>query len=133
MKPSTARAITYTVVGALAVCALRFTPPMSARTPAERLAAVREAVTPSLPALPTFTPRTDTLERGETLRALFSRGGVPGDVVDSLMRAASVIDHRRIPAGLPVEMKLASDSQPSEIVLHFAVDRLVRLVRDSAG
>ena len=137
MKASNARAITYTVVGALAVCALRYTPPMAARSPAERLASVREAVTPALPELPrlpAFLTHTDTLERGETLRALFARGGVPADVVDSLVRAASVLDHRRIPAGLPVEMTLAAaDSQPSEIVLRVAVDRRVRLTRDSAG
>ena len=77
MKASNARAITYTVVGALAVCALRYTPPMAARSPAERLASVREAVTPALPELPAFLTHTDTLERGETLRALFARGGGP--------------------------------------------------------
>ena len=134
MKPSTARAITYSVVGVLAACALRFTPPMAARTPAERLSAVREAVTPGLPQLPSFLLHTDTLGRGETLRALFARGGVPEQSLDSLLAAASVLDHRRIPAGLRVEMKLASaDSQPSEIVLHLAIDRLLRITRDSAG
>ena len=137
MKAPTARAITYSVVGILAVCALRATPPMAARSPAERLSAVREAVTPELApiaALPAFLTHTDTLERGETLRAVFARGGVPAEVVDSLMAATSVLDHRRIPAGLPVEMKLASaDSQPREIVLHLAIDRLLRLTRDSSG
>ena len=137
MKPSTARAITYSVVGVLAWCALSATPPMAARTPAARLAAVREAVTPGLPqlpALPELRTYVDTLERGETLRSLFVRGGISEASVDSLLDAASGLDHRRIPAGMPVQMtQAAADSQPSEIVLHLAIDRLLRLKRDAAG
>jgi murein DD-endopeptidase MepM/ murein hydrolase activator NlpD len=134
MKTSTARSIAYSVVGVLAVCALRATPPMAARTPGERLAAVREAVTPALPQFPSLRTHTDTLERGETLRSLFVRGGVPERSVDSVLDATRVLDHRRIPAGMPVRMLAAGgDTQPSEIVLHLAVDRLLRLVRDSAG
>lgn len=134
MKTSTARAITYSVVGLFAVIALRATPPMAARTPAARLAAVREAVTPGLPQLPAFRLHTDTLRRGETLRALFARGGVAAPAIDSLVSAADVLDHRRIPAGLRVEMKQdTADATPREIVLHLAVDRLVRLTRTAAG
>jgi murein DD-endopeptidase MepM/ murein hydrolase activator NlpD len=134
LKPSTARALAYSAVGLLAWFAMRATPPMAARTPAARLAAVRAAVTPGLPQLPAFRLHTDTLGRGETLRALFARGGVAAASVDSLLDAASVLDHRRIPAGMQVEIKQAStDSQPTEVVLHLAVDRLVRLTRDAAG
>ena len=63
MKAPTARAITYTVVGILAVIALRATPPMAARSPAERLAAVRGAVTPELPPIVGW-PQQDELADG---------------------------------------------------------------------
>ena len=128
MSSRTVRAATYGAVALLAFGALRLTPP-AAPTPAGRLASITPAVV-----APTWRQRTDTLGRGESLRALLGRVGFGAHQASEVLQAAVTLDHRRIPAGLRVESRgLSGDSLPSEIVLHLAVDRLLRLRRDSVG
>jgi murein DD-endopeptidase MepM/ murein hydrolase activator NlpD len=123
-----ARVATYAVVALLALGALRLTPP-AAPSPAGRLASVAPAVV-----APTWQQRTDTLGRGESLRALLTRVGFGAQQASAVLQAAVTLDHRRIPAGLRVETRgLTSDTLPSEVVLHLAVDRLLRIRRDSVG
>ncbi|HJU65405.1 MAG TPA: M23 family metallopeptidase [Gemmatimonadaceae bacterium] len=78
--------------------------------------------------------RADTLARGETLSALLARGGVTGIDAARALAAAPGLDQRRVRAGTPVVLRTrASDSIPSEIVLHLAVDRRLLVRRDSSG
>ena len=122
------RLVTYTVVAALAVVALRVTQPLpSAPRPAEHLTAASPAVV-----TPAVTQDVDTLGRGESLVALLQRRGL-GNEAASVIEAAPV-DERRIPAGMPVFVRRSgSDSLPNEVVLQLAVDRLVHLVRTDSG
>ena len=78
---------------------------------------------------------TDTLERGESLAAVLAKGGLGGDDVAAALRAASVIDLRRIPAGMQVRFAGDStdgaDARPTDIALLLSADRTLRLVRAS--
>ncbi|HEX5581539.1 MAG TPA: M23 family metallopeptidase [Gemmatimonadaceae bacterium] len=89
---------------------------------------------PDEPRAPQWVQRMDTLGRGEVLTTLFARQGLPGSAVMAALRDTPAFDERRIPAGLPVTLRnLDTDSLPSEIVLQFGVDRLVRLTRGDDG
>jgi murein DD-endopeptidase MepM/ murein hydrolase activator NlpD len=72
----------------------------------------------------------DTLQSGETIGALLSRRGVSTQAMPRVMGAASSLDARRIPAGMPVTVR--SDSTggaPREIVFQLAPDRLLHVRR----
>lgn len=129
MTPRTTRAIAYTAVALLALGALRSRPPqISQTTVAETIAAA------PAPPRPVWVLRHDTLGRGESIVALLDRRGVEGGAALAALRESGSFDERRIPAGLAVTLRsLSTDSIPSEVVLHFAVDRLVRLTRTSDG
>lgn len=133
MKPALARAVTYGIVAALGAAALRFTPSLPARKPVvEALVAQQGAVRPAV--VPPWTQRMDTLARGETLTRLLLRGGVSDTEAMKAIRAASTLDARRVPAGMPVEFRVASNaSSPTEIVFHLAIDRLLHLRRTAEG
>jgi murein DD-endopeptidase MepM/ murein hydrolase activator NlpD len=114
----------YSLVALALAGALRFTPqlPEPDRKPAEVLAA--QAATP------TWKLRFDTLGRGESLRALLRRGGLNDTAATRALQAATSLDQRRIPAGMPVTLRSeATDSAPSEITLQLSIDRLLRLRR----
>jgi murein DD-endopeptidase MepM/ murein hydrolase activator NlpD len=124
-----ARLATYGVVGLLALGALYVNPPMP-QTPAPRLAFTRMAV----PVLPQWFERVDTLGRGETLSGILTRGGLGATDVVELLRAATQLDARRVPAGLPVRVRAAAaDSVPEEITFELAIDRLLRVRRTDSG
>ncbi len=136
MKNSTARATAYVAVALLAAGALSRRPPeLSDAKPAELLATrAAQADEPSAPRVPQWVQRADTLARGELLTRLFERQGLSGSVIMAALRETPEFDERRIPAGLPVTLRnLDTDSLPSEIVLQFSVDRLVRLTRTDDG
>jgi murein DD-endopeptidase MepM/ murein hydrolase activator NlpD len=104
--------------------ALRFTPPLPdpGRKAAEVL--VAQAATPA------WKLRFDTLGRGESLQALLRRGGLTDGEVANAIKAATSLDARRIPAGMPVTIKTAAaDSLPSEVTLQLSIDRLLHLRR----
>jgi murein DD-endopeptidase MepM/ murein hydrolase activator NlpD len=118
------RVLLYSVVALALAGALRFTPqlPDPERKPAELL--VTQAAAPS------WKLKFDTLGRGESLVSLLRRDGLSDGDASAALRAASSLDPRRIPAGMPVTIKSeANDSVPSEVTLQVATDRLVHLVR----
>lgn len=129
MTPTTARTIAYSAVALLAIAALRATPPQS--PPPTPVAAI--AATPA-PTRPVWISYHDTLGRGESLVTLLERRGVDGAAAMAALRATEGFDERRVPAGLALTLRREStDTVPSEVVLQFAVDRLVRLARTSTG
>jgi murein DD-endopeptidase MepM/ murein hydrolase activator NlpD len=118
----------YSVVALALAGALRFTPqlPDPERKPAELF--VTQAATPS------WKLRFDTLGRGESLRALLRRDGLTDDDASRVLAAATSVNPRRIPAGMPVTIKsAASDSVPSEVTLQIATDRLLHVIRSGEG
>ena len=146
-----ARAVTYSAVALLAVVALRFTPPIEARRPAElldrSLGGARGELSSESPssdavgsdlampaaagsaARPVWWQRVDSLGRGETLAALLARQGVGDEHAARAVRALAGV--RTLPRGLRVTLGgTSADSVPSEITLHFAPDRMVNLHRD---
>ena len=127
MKTWAARSVTYAVVAILAAAALRFTPGVQPAAPGRLLTA-------PAPVVAAFRQHTDTLERGETIVGVLSRGGVSEIIAREALAAAKMLDPRRAPVGMAIETRTASDdSVPSQIVFHLAVDHLVRLTRTSAG
>ncbi len=128
MKAVAARAVTYGIVATLAVVALRFTPQLPERQPATDL--VVQQGTPT----PPWRQHLDTLGRGETLFKLFRRGGVSDAEAPLLLRAASVLDPRRVRPGMRVEFRQPqTDSSPNEIVFTLAPDHLLVLHRGDSG
>lgn len=127
MKIRTARAITYGVVAVLAVFAIRATPPI-APPPA---AAVLADSGPT----PSWKLQFDSVARGETLVSLLERGGLSDTAARHAVAAATSLDPRRIPTGLPVAVLNAdpTDSEPTEIVVQLAVDHFLHLVRGDSG
>ena len=124
MKAWILRVFLYSVVALALAGALRFTPqlPDPERKPAELL--VTQA------AVPSWKLRFDTLGRGESLRSLLKRDGLSDEEATRALEAASTLDSRRIPAGMPVTIKSeANDSTPSEVTLQLATDRLLHLTR----
>lgn len=126
MKLGIVRLGTYAIVALAFAGALRFTPrlPDPDRKPGEILV--------SQTAQPSLKLEFDTLQRGESLGALLSRGGLSNDAVTKALKAASSasLDERHIPAGMPVTFKSgAADSVPSEVTLQLSTDHLLRLQR----
>ena len=124
MKAWLLRLVLYSVVALALAGALRFTPqlPDPERKPAELL--VSQAAEPS------WKLKFDTLGRGESLRSLLKRDGLSDEDASRALEAASSLDPRRIPAGLPVTIKSgANDSIPSEVTLQVSTDHLVHLTR----
>ena len=134
MTARRARAITYAVVAILLILALRFTPRLPERKPAEILL---QGMTHAAAVDTSAVQRdayVDTLYAGETLQALLRRGGVSDTDVTAALRSATTIDMRRIPAGMPVTIEaVGADSTPTEIVLQLAVDRVLHIKRTEAG
>ena len=123
-----ARAVTYTVVAALAVIALKVTQPVHSARPAALLAIAEPAVV----SVPEIVQDVDTLGRGESLVALLQRRGLGLEADDVV--AAAPVDERRIPAGMPVFVRRRdADSLPTEVVFQLAIDRLVHLSRTDSG
>jgi murein DD-endopeptidase MepM/ murein hydrolase activator NlpD len=124
LRPGLIRIGLYSFVALAFAGALRFTPqlPEPDRKAADVLA--MQAATP------TWKLRFDTLGRGESLQSLLRRGGLTDSAASRALGAATSLDHRRIPAGMPVTIRSESaDSTPSEVTLQLSVDRLVHLRR----
>jgi murein DD-endopeptidase MepM/ murein hydrolase activator NlpD len=126
LKNALFRAIAYSTIGLMAFFALQIEPPASF-SPASRF---------SQPVIevPQWQTRADTLDGGETLSELFSRLGLDGNSATAALGAATTLDARRVPAGMPVTARLLpTDSVPTEIVLQLAIDRYLRLTRTDSG
>ena len=120
-----ARAITYLVVAALVICALRLTPPLEHK-PAELLSVARP--------VPTWKLQFDTLGKGENLRKVLVRGGLTDSLAASALAAATSLTRSSIRVGLPVTVRgRGADSVPSEVVIKLTEDRFLHLQRDSTG
>ena len=129
------RATTYLVVALLLVVALRYTPELPERRPAEVLQQGAPAED-SLPLAPARSlARTEHLERGETLIGLLKRAGVSDEAARDVVRAAtaSAVNTRYLRAGMRVEVTADSGESPRELVFHLGVDRLLRMQRSDSG
>jgi murein DD-endopeptidase MepM/ murein hydrolase activator NlpD len=133
----------YLTVALLVLVVLRYTPELP-DTPAgsvlqqgtaEQVAMVAAAaVAPGAPGAP--EPRVERLNRGETLIGLFKRVGLSDASAGEIVRAASAsaVDARYLKAGMPVEFTGDSaGDNPTELVFHLGIDRLLRMRRTAAG
>ena len=124
MKLGVVRFALYTLVALALAGALRFTPQL----PEPQRKAAEVFVTQA--ATPTWKLRFDTLGRGESLALLLERGGLSDAAATRALQAASTLDARKIPAGMPVTIRSeAADSTPSEVTLQLSIDRLLHLRR----
>ncbi len=75
----------------------------------------------------------DTLASGESLAAILARGGLAAADIAAALRAAAVIDLRRIPSGMEVRFTGDStggaDPRPTDVSLALSTDRTLHLVR----
>ena len=117
------RAIAYATVVLVAAFALTFVPQLPERRPAEVF--ISQAASPS------WKLRFDTLGKGESLQRVLRRGGLSDTAAIRAIQAASTLDERRIPAGMPITIRsAAADSAPSEVIFQLAVDKVIRLKRN---
>ncbi|MDB4875918.1 MAG: Peptidase [Gemmatimonadetes bacterium] len=124
MKLGVVRIGLYCLVALALAGALRFTPQLPEPEAKAADVLVEQAGTP------TWKLRFDTLGRGESLGSLLRRGGLTDVAATRALQAATSLDQRRIPAGMPVTIKSeAADSTPSEVTLQLAIDRLLHLRR----
>jgi murein DD-endopeptidase MepM/ murein hydrolase activator NlpD len=133
-KPRGARAIAYSVVALLLVVALRYTPEVPERRPAELLQQSDSTV--QVPVISRPLLRRERLNRGETLIGLLKRAGVSDQAAQEVVRAAtaSAVNTRFLRAGMPVDLSADSAGEsPRELVFHLGVDRLLRMTRSDAG
>ena len=122
-----ARVVAYSAGLALGGVAVVFTPPLPDRQP---VASVLEAA----PRAPIWHLRQDTLARGETLNTLLERAGLLGQDAANILRSATSLDERRVPAGLALTARtLDSDSLPSELEFQLAVDHILTVRRSDSG
>jgi murein DD-endopeptidase MepM/ murein hydrolase activator NlpD len=120
------RAVGFITVALLAWGAIAVMRPLPERKPGEVLSA---------PRLPPWVERIDTLGSGETITALLERAGLTGaEAREALGAAVGGMDPRRLRAGMKITLGAPSaDTVPSQIVLHLAVDRMLRLTRTDSG
>jgi len=124
LRPGLVRVVLYSFVALAFAGALRFTPRLP--EPDRKAADVLTTQT----ATPSWKLRFDTLDRGETLQALLKRDGLSDSAASRALHAATSLDARRIPAGMPVTIRSeSSDSTPSEVTLQLSIDRLLHLRR----
>ncbi len=113
--------VTGAAVALLAAAALRFGPALPQRPNAP----------PSGPA--GAWSSVDTVGKGESLANVLARGGLGGDDQSAAIRSATLIDPRKIPAGM--EVRFAGDStngtdpRPTDVALMFSADLTLHLVR----
>jgi murein DD-endopeptidase MepM/ murein hydrolase activator NlpD len=126
LKLGFVRAIAYAGVFLLVAIALTYVPQLPDRRPADTL--VSQAASPS------WKMRFDTLGHGETLQRVFRRAGLSDSAVYHAIKAASLIDERKVKENMAITFRTAvAESEPSEVILELAIDRLVHLKRDSTG
>lgn len=122
MSPLATRLTFGAVVAVLAAAALRL--PLPTPGPSSSVA---EVVPPDL----SRWTAHDTLGDGETLSTLLTRRGLNARESYNVVKAATPLDPRRVPAGMAIELRGdTSDTRPQEIRFQLAVDRVVRLSRE---
>jgi murein DD-endopeptidase MepM/ murein hydrolase activator NlpD len=121
-------ALAIAAVAALTLFALELRPRSPATAPAPEVAAAPDST------VVTLAQRFDTLRAGETLSGLLGRAGLSIRDAADVLAAASAIDMRRLPVGMPVTYTSAAiDSLPSEVVFQLAIDHMLHLRRSSEG
>jgi len=131
LKAVIARVATYAVVAILVAAALYATPPLPQRRPAEELLGAQQGIVAAPATM--LRERIDTLANVESLRGIFARGGVSEALINEALKALTLVDPRRVRAGMPITFRSAADSAPNEIVMQLAIDRLLHLRRDGAS
>ena len=131
MKAVIVRLATYAVVAILVAAALYATPPLPQRRPAEELLGAQQGIVTTPVTM--LRERIDTLASGESLRGIFARDGVSEALINEALKALTIVDPRRVRAGMPITFRSAPDSAPSEIVMQLAIDRLLHLRRDGTS
>ncbi|HUF31154.1 MAG TPA: M23 family metallopeptidase [Gemmatimonadaceae bacterium] len=122
------RTLAIAAVAALTLAALDFRSPAGFLTARQPLPAVLDSV------VVTMAQRFDTLRAGETLSGLLGRAGLNVRETSAMLAAASILDLRRLPVGMPVTYTSAAiDSTPSEVVFQLAIDRMLHLRRGAEG
>lgn len=122
MKFGYIRAIAYAAVVFVAAVALTFVPALPDSRPAD--------VMFSQAASPSWKLRFDTLGKGESLQRVLQRGGLTDTAAIRVIQAATTLNERRIPAGMPITVRSdAADSAPSEVIFQLAVDKIIKLTR----
>ncbi|MGQ0766239.1 MAG: peptidoglycan DD-metalloendopeptidase family protein [Gemmatimonadota bacterium] len=114
----------YITVALLAWGAIAVMQPLPTRRAGDVLALADE---------PAWVVRVDTLERGETMGGLLSRSGLSSDEAMRALQSVATFDARRARAGMRVTLGGRDDSTTTEIILHLAIDRLLRLRRTDSG
>ncbi len=130
MKRAVVRGVTYVVVALLVVVALRYTPELPDRRPAEVL-----SPGDGLAFVPKRWSRVERLNRGETLLGLLKRAGVSDQAAQEVVRAAtaSAVNTRYLRAGMALDLHGDSTETPRELVFHLGIDRLLHMTRTAAG
>ena len=122
MKLRYVRAIAYASVIFVAAVALTFVPALPESRPADVMFA--QAASPS------WKLRFDTLGKGESLQRVLRRSGLSDTAAIRAIQAATTLDERRIPSGMPITIRSeTADSAPSEVIFQLAVDKIIRLTR----
>jgi len=128
LKKPTPRAVTTVVIFALAVWALNVDLPkpwLDAPHPLDN-----DSLQAAAGDSDSLAATSDTLHSGETIGALLARRGVSLAAMPKVMGAASGLDARRIPAGMPVTVRADSAGGAArEIVFQLAPDRLLHVRR----
>ncbi|MGQ0646261.1 MAG: peptidoglycan DD-metalloendopeptidase family protein [Gemmatimonadaceae bacterium] len=83
--------------------------------------------------VPILVERIDTLGSGETITSLLERSGLSDDDARRAIAAAEGLDARRLRTGMKITLGTLGDTSPSQILLHLAVDRLLRLTKTDSG
>ena len=119
MSPRGKRLLLGAAVAALAIAALRLPAPSPGR-PGDLLGQRS----------PRRWFQRDTLRSGETLSHLLERRGLSRQDAVDVIRAATPIDPRRIPAGLQVEVSGdTAETRAHEVRFFVGLDRIVRVFR----
>lgn len=124
MKRWRARLGTYVVVALLAWGAIAVMRPLPERRPGEVITGER---------VPTWHERVDSLQRGETVSGVLSRGGLSQQDATDALHAATALDLRRLPAGMRITLAGPEGGTPSRISFRLAIDRFLHLTRTDSG
>jgi len=102
--------------------------PVPARPAASVLAAG-----PRVSPVSRWRTRVDTVSKNEPIVSVLERAGIAREDAARALRSTSALDPRRVRAGTKITTRTNADSGSAEIVFHLAIDRLVRLRRNTAS
>lgn len=99
----------------------------------ERPAASVLAAGPRVSVASRWRTTVDTIRSGEALSVALARAGVAPSEAAEALSAASALDPRKIRAGTQISATVDPDSGAAEIVLHLAIDRIIRLTKSATS